>query len=266
MRKWTTAVAVGLVLTLGLAACGDDDDGDSATDTTAAAANFKDYCDKSLALETLPEPEIDFGSASEAEQKEAVKKYMREVARPRIDAIKGSVPPEIQADAQVMFAGFDQLEASGDFEEFETATKAAEAKIHVFDLASCGWQKVDVKGIDYAFEGIPATLKAGPASFDLTNAGKELHEAIVVKKKAGVMESFDAIFKLDQAKAQEKIENVASSFAAPGEGDYGVANLVAGEYAVVCFIPVGLTSEDARPAEDAPPHIARGMKSEFKVS
>jgi len=256
------------------AGCGDDDDdvatGTSETTETTEAGSGESvatYCKDSLAIETVGEPEIDFENASEEEQKEAVKKFASEKLMPLVEELKTSVPAEINEPAQVLFAAVDKIAVDGDFEKnFETPeVQAAEAEVHAYDLANCGWSKTEAIATEYAFQGVPATLDAGVTSFELRNNGKELHELNVLRKKDGVTESFDEILKLDQEEGQQTVEPVASAFAAQGEEDYGVAELEAGDYVVVCFIPVGTTGQGP-PPENAPPHVSRGMKSEFKVA
>lgn len=274
MRKRLCAV-LSLVALLGAACGGDEKTSTGTTDTTETTgttetgsdtAAIATYCADALAIETVGQPDIDF-DASEAEQKEAVKKFANEEIKPLAERLKKSVPAEIDEPAQVLFAATDKIAADGDFEKhFETPeVKAAEAKLHTYDLANCGWEKTDVTATEYAFAGIPATLEAGVNSFEFKNSGKELHELLVLKKKDGVTESFDEILKLDEAEVEKKVDPVASGFAAQGEGDYAVAELEAGEYVVVCFIPVGTTGQGP-PPEDAPPHVSQGMKAEFKVA
>jgi len=268
MRRLTGVAAV-LVLAMGLAACGDDDDdaGEAATSTTAAAAEFAEYCEESLALETVAEPDIDFESLSEAELAAELKKFATEDLKPLADRLRDSVPAAIASDAQVLFAALDKIVATGDGGAFDTPeVQAAGARVHDFDLANCGWGSADVTAADYAFQGLPATFEAGPTSFDLTNAGQELHELVILKKKDGVTESYDEILALDQEEGQSKVDRVGTAFVAQGDTDYVVADLEAGDYLVACFIPVGLTSEDTAPPENSPPHFTRGMKAEFKVT
>ncbi len=272
MRRGSTFGVVMLVLAIGLAGCGDDDDEDTAaTDTTAATdaanADVATYCEDSLAAETVPEPEIDFENLSEAEQREAAKKFVNEDFKPIVERLKQSVPAEIAAPAQVLFDAVDKIAADGDFSVFETPEVVeAENTVHAYDLANCGWGKVDATAVEYAFQGIPATMEAGPTSFDLRNSGKELHELALFKKKDGVTESFDEILELSEEEGQAKVEQVGNSFAAPGDTDYAVVDLEEGEYVALCFVPVGTTSEESAPPEDAPPHFTRGMKTEFEVS
>lgn len=258
------------------AACGSDDDTQTATgstgttETTSASDDVAVYCKDSLAAETLGEPDIDFENASEAEQKEAVKTFVNDKLKPIVERLKKSGPAEIDEPLQTLFAAVDKIAADGDYEKnfLTPEVQAAEAEVHAYDLANCGWEKIDVTAAEYAFQGIPATLDQGVTSFEFKNGGKELHELIIFKKNDGVTESFDEILKLDQAEAETKVEQVASGFAAPGEDDYAVADLKAGEYVVVCFVPVGTTSQAPPPenAPPAPPHFTKGMKAEFKVA
>lgn len=270
MKRTTTLAATVLLLGIGLAACGDDKK-DSSTgtgsDNDKIAAAVAKYCDDSLAAETLPDPDID-DEAPEAEQMAAAKKFLEEDLKPIIDRLRTSVPAEVKAPTQVLFAAFDQVTVDGDFSKLETPeVAAAEAQTHAYDLANCGWNKVDVTAAEYSFQGIPATLEQGTTSFELTNGGKELHEMTVLKKKEGVTETFDELLKIeDEAEAKKKVDEVASTFTPQGKTDHAVGELEAGEYIVLCFIPVGTTSQEAAPPENSPPHFTQGMKAEFKVT
>ena len=65
------------------------------------------------------------------------------------------------------------------FESEELAPALATADSFVYE--SCPGAKVPVTAIDYQFQGVPATLKAGPTNFKLTNnAPKEDHEMGIV--------------------------------------------------------------------------------------
>lgn len=71
---------------------------------------------------------------------------------------------------------------------------------------------------------------------------------------------------LGEEEAGAKVEQVAGTFASQGDTDYAVVELEKGEYVAVCFVPVGLTSEEVAPPEDAPPHFTLGTKVEFEVA
>jgi hypothetical protein len=147
--------------------------------------------------------------------------------------------------------------------------------------AACGANETRVTAVNYAFQGMPTTLEPGRRLFRLRNSGTELHEMILLRKKTTTTESFDQILALgaeNQEEAEEKVDEAGAVFAfpAPAGGpepaDSSVfLDLTPGQYAVVCFIPVGLTPDAAEAAEqtgqepEGPPHFTRGMKTEFTV-
>ena len=266
-----------LALGLGLSACGDDDDDDTAASPSgsaseAEAGDVEAYCDAVFEIETVAEPDIDFESLSEDEQKEAAKKFASEELVPLTDDIQANTPAEIEDDIAILIGAVEKVAETGDFSAFEEpAVEEAGDNAHAFDLENCGWNAVDVAATEYEFDGVAAEYEPGAVSFDFVNNGKELHEFILVKKKADTTETFDELLELPQEEAQEKIEQVDSVFGAPGDDDYIVADLDEGEYMGICFIPVGLTPEAAQAAEEGgeepqgPPHFTRGMKVEFTV-
>ena len=280
-RGRTSSVVIGA--TLVLAACGDSaDDGAGSTAPTpttstaadAAAGDVETYCEKSLEIETAPEPDVDFRSASEEEIAAAIKQAATETYLPLAQEIQAVAPEDVRADIDTLVAAVEQVAATGDFEgAFETPeVSAAEERLHAFDLDACGWEPVDVTAIDYAFQGVERTYEPGPVSFEFTNKGSELHELALFKKNEGVSESFADIFGGEQAEAMEKVTSLGGTFAEPGAADYDVANLEAGDYALVCFIPVGTTPEAVTAAEESgeepeggPPHFTQGMLAEFTV-
>src|SRR6266540_2121016 len=95
----TRSIVIGGVVVVALlaaAGCGDDDDS-SAKDQTSAeeSANQSSdqgtngdtgaYCDAVLAMETAPEPDIDFETMSPEQQAEVVKDYAQETMKPLAD-------------------------------------------------------------------------------------------------------------------------------------------------------------------------------------
>jgi len=253
-----------LALGFGLSGCGDDDDGDG---------DVEAYCEDTLAIETIPEPDIDFESMSEEEQAEAAKEFASEELVPLAEKIQANAPEEIADDIDTLVAAVDEIAETGDFGVFDSAeTEEASDNAHAFDLANCGWESSEVTAREYEFEGVAAEYEAGPTSFEFSNAGEELHEFIVLKKKADTEESFDELLELPQEEAEGKVDEVGAVFGEPGDDDYLVADLEEGEYIALCFIPVGLTPEAAAAAEEGgeepqgPPHFTQGMRAEFTVS
>lgn len=263
-RRRTLSCALVIVAALIAGACGDDDD----EEVSAAKPDFAAYCDASFDLESYfaEDPQVDFETATPEEIGAAVKTYLQG-AKPLIDAALPLVPAEIKEPIDVQVAAFNEALAGGDPEQvFDTPeVMAAEATSHAFDLENCGWGQTDVSAVDYGFEGLPEELEAGRTSIDLTNDGKELHEIALLTKNAGVTESFDELLALPEEEAMTKVTRVGGAFAAPGDDDYVVVDLAKGDYLAVCFIPQGLTSEEAQPSPDAKPHFLLGMKQEITV-
>lgn len=288
-RSRAAGLLAALVLTAGLAACSDDDDpavedaspsaseepadeADDAADDEAddgedgGDAELATYCEKVAAIETVGEPDIDFESSTPEEIAEAAKAFAAERMVPLAHEIEEVAPDEIAEEIAVLVAATEELAETGDFEAaFDEGTEEASAVTHEFDLAECGWSVVDVTATDYSFDGIAAELPAGITSFEFTNDGAEVHELVVIRKNDDTTESWDELLAMPQEQAMQKTTFAAGTFATQGEEDvYAVADLQAGEYIAVCFVPVGATSEEA-PA-DGPPHFTQGMRSEFTVS
>jgi hypothetical protein len=275
------ALSGAVALLLLAAACGDSTDDETATpaSTTATTAagqvsEVGEYCDKTLEIETAPEPEIDFETATPEEIAEASKQAASEVYLPLAQEIQAVAPEEIADDVDILVAAVEELTETGDFEAtFESPeVEAAEERTHDFDLANCGWGQADVTALEYEFQGVAASYDAGPVSFELANEGGELHELTILRKNDGVTESIEEILGGPEEEAMEKVTDVAGTFAEPGEDAYVVADLEAGDYVAVCFIPVGLTPEVAGAAEEGgeepdlgPPHFTQGMQTEFTV-
>lgn len=264
-------MALLVAVTMGLTACGDDDDQAAQTTTTQAeqttttgdqaAQRKQTYCEKSLALETLSEPQIDFESLTPAQQRDEAKKFASEKILPLANEIEPLVPAEVKRDANLLISSTRTVARTGDFSVFEKPeVKAAEQRLHAYDLQNCGWKQVDVTGTEYAFQGVPSTLPAGATSFELANRGNEAHEIVVLRIKDGVTESFEQLLKLPEEQAQQKVEvRGTSGRVPPGQPGYVVADLNPGRYGVACFLPVG-------EGQEGPPHTTRGMFAAFTVS
>ncbi|MES2123676.1 MAG: hypothetical protein V4503_03205 [Gemmatimonadota bacterium] len=104
---------------------------------------------------------------------------------------------------------------------------------------------------DFAFDA-PASLPAGPVTFQAVNAGKQPHHAILVRLAPG-----------------KSVQDLAAAVAKPGpppswitlmggpqEGSTVTITLAPGDYAWVCMIP----------GPDGVPHIAKGMMKGFTVT
>lgn len=252
-RRW---VAVGMATVIGMAGCG----GDSKLAVGEPTSEAAEYCAKSLAIETAPEPDIDFETATPEQLQAGVKAYAAQLLPLAEEALAVS-PAEVKADIQTLVGATRSVSQTGDFSVFENdaAVTAAGDRAHAYDLENCGWGKAEVVGEDYEYEGLPDESEAGPVSFDLSNEGKEPHEMVIFRIKDGVEESFDELLALPEEQSQSKIEFAGVVEPVdPGGKDYSVANLTEGRYGVVCFIPIG-------GGEEGPPHFTQGMKGEIEV-
>ncbi len=133
---------------------------------------------------------------------------------------------------------------------------------------------LEVTGIDYAFEGLPASVAAG-TTLTFRNGGTEVHEMVVMRRNDDVTKPFMEILGEGEEAGRSQVAVLGAAVAPPGQtAQPGVTVGEAGDYAIVCFIPVGTTpggpaaSEPpgASEAPAGPPHFVRGMISEFTVT
>jgi hypothetical protein len=264
-------LAATAALVLVAAGCGDDDGDDTAAEAEGASADTGSevgpYCDAALAIESAA-PDIDFQSASPEEMAEGFQVFASETLQPLVADAVAAAPEEVAEEVEVMSAAVDEIAESGDPSVFERPeADAANDALHAYELENCGWHRHDVSATEYAYDGIPETLEAGPTSFELTNDGAEVHELLLVRKNDGVTQTAEELLALPEEEALMMVTEVGSgAFASPGDTEYSVVDLEAGDYVAVCFIPTGMTSEEQTAAEDAPPHFVHGMVHEFTVS
>lgn len=180
--------------------------------------------------------------------------------------------------------------AGGDFSGFESEDFAnALGAVDGWAFDNCAFDaKIEVTAVDWAFGGIPLEIPAGRVAFRLHNIGEEIHEIAIVRKVEGTTESFQELAPLiamEDESVMAKVEFLGAAFS-PNADVAGVAivDLEPGEYAAICFIPVGSLqgaepgpgdAPGEEPAGSAPagseaepeydPHFAHGMLQEFTV-
>jgi hypothetical protein len=117
-----------------------------------------------------------------------------------------------------------------------------------------------IEGVDFGFNGAPASVKAGTHMWAFKNMGKEPHEMGVIRLKAPVadVQKFFATPPGSAPAGPPPFED-AGGFQAIMPGSMGWPNLKLekGEYALICFIPSG--------ANRGAPHFALGMFKAFTV-
>lgn len=147
-------------------------------------------------------------------------------------------------------------------------------------LGACGGSSdgtpVAVTAREYAYRGFSDSLEAGKFSFSLDNSGEEVHELQLFKLDDDLA-TVTALLDRPQDESLDKMTSIGVATADPGKKESFDAELTAGRYAAVCFIPVGTkpggghSGHDMEEMEDivfdpnADTHFKRGMYAEFEV-
>lgn len=188
-----------------------------------------------------------------------------------LDTLDASAPSEVAGAVGTMTTAARAVLESGDFALFESDEfAAANDSVDEYMVEECGYETVSITARDYAFEGAPDSLDAGIVAIEFGNNGSEFHEVAVLRKNDDVTESFEELLALPEEEAMAKATMVGIEFAEPGGSGTTFVDLSAGDYAFICFIPVGATPENL-PAlesgefEGGPPHFTQGMIAEFTV-
>jgi hypothetical protein len=130
--------------------------------------------------------------------------------------------------------------------------------------AAAGSNNLDVKASEYVFK-VSGKPKAGNVQITFSNVGTELHMFALSEINPGVtvkqvedaassqdQNAFAAISPPDAPQSFDGIPGVVS----PGEKSVNIANIPAGHYALMCFVP----------APDGTPHVMHGMVKTFDVA
>ena len=242
--RWMPFVALAVAASASLVGCGDDDDDaavtDEATQEDAAEADPARFCEGYLEL-NAGEPTAE-----------------------RIREVASDAPEAAKEPMEAIAAGFD--EQGGEYTDSDEFGEQYEAVTKVVADA-CADDSISVTAVEYAFEGIPSGVSAGVIAAEFANEGNEMHEIVVLRKKEGVEDSFDDILAKGEEEAQKLVDIAFGAFGAPGSTSTAVFDMrEPGEYAAVCFIPVGSTLDKEETEEvNGPPHFTQGMKTEFTV-
>ncbi len=165
-------------------------------------------------------------------------------AEEAIVAVEAAVPDELAGDVPVVLDAARKA-LTGDFSGFESpefTSSVSAADNFVYD--NCAFDsQIEVQAVDWAFGDIPLEITAGLTAFRLNNLGDEIHELALVRKVEGTTESFAELAPLiaaEEPSVMDKVEFVSGAFS-PGADVPGVAfaELEPGEYAAICFIPIG---------------------------
>lgn len=271
------ALMVAGMLSVGLGACGDDDDEagtseDTASEDTAAddlaggdaAADGGEFCDAAVAVDAA-----NMGLESGESTPEDVDAAMQEAEDSAPDEIAEAVGTMVSESKALAAQAEEAPEGEGPppipSEEFF----AASAEVGGYLGDNCDLGALDVTATDYAFGGIPETVPAGTTVLTFANDGTEFHEAVVMQIADGEERSFEELMALPEEEAMALVTNKAFVLAPPDAETYVTAELDAGRYVAICFVPVGATPEamaSGAPLDESDGHFMHGMVSEFQVS
>jgi hypothetical protein len=250
-----------------LVACGDDDDSDtSTTDDSTAEAGGSDETEEAAASDE----DLAFCEAITS-----------------VDAASGAAGPDNPPDPEVMAAAAEEVEANAPdaladevpllleaIASTDGSTpegfEAAYAATQDFQVETCGYAEVEGSAIDYAYQDLPTEIEAGPTVIRLDNTGSatEFHELVLLRVNDDVEETTEELLALPEEEALSKVTTAGVAFAPLGTTAGVSADLDAGRYIAVCFLPVGSTPEafEAGGPPDGPPHMLEGMVQDITVS
>jgi plastocyanin len=140
---------------------------------------------------------------------------------------------------------------------------------------------VEVRAVDYGFEGLPERVAAGSTFTVINESSVELHELVAIKLPEGERRTADELVQLPPEELAAFFPLVESVIIAPPESDgfvvEGTGTLSEpGRYLIICAIPTGANPQEymaaAAEAEGGPPevaggppHLAMGMYGEVVV-
>lgn len=143
-------------------------------------------------------------------------------------------------------------------------------------------ETIEVKALDYAFDGLPSEIEAGTKLSLVNHSSNELHELVAFRLPDEETRSVDELMKLPPEELQQLMAGQpAAVLLTPPHGDQieaiGDGTLSEpGRYAIICAIPTGVepaayleavkASPDGPPdVPGGPPHIVAGMYGEVTV-
>jgi hypothetical protein len=272
VRRAASMALAGL-LVAGIAACGGDDSDDADEDSSGSGSSsapaeeatgdgsepdLDTFCEGFIAL--------DEAFAAAPEDPADLEAYMADSVMPVAEDTRDNVPEELAEPVGVMFEALDTVATTGDLAAFDDPEFTdAQAEVYGELADTCGYQEVVATAVDYGYQGVPATLEAGPTVFVIDNqsAAGEAHEIGVARIADGVTETVDELLALPEEEVGAKLEFANGAFA-PAGGTSGVTmDLAPGRYLYACFIPTGSIGDQEGTGA---PHFTAGMFGEFTVS
>jgi uncharacterized cupredoxin-like copper-binding protein len=233
-------------------------------------AHVAAFCDASFEAEATATigPDVDFETATPEEIQAATAEFAATL-EPQLDAVVAAAPADIAEDVETLVGFVREGLDTGEDTSSDPDYMAADESIDVYVAESCGYETIEVSGVEYAFENLPTTLDAGRTSFAFTNEGEEVHEMVLFRINDDVTESIEELLALPEEEAFSKATFAGVTFSAQGGTDTETIELTPGRYGAVCFLPVGTMDMSELEGEEepaGPPHFTAGMVAEFTVT
>lgn len=266
VRRAGGLLAAGM-LVVGLGACGDDDD-EAGDDTEAvagdaAADDAAEFCDAAVEVDAA-----NLGLESGESSPEDVDASLQAAEDSAPDEISDAVAT-MADEARTMMAEAEEATEEGPppipGDEFFTAS----SEVGGYLSDNCDFETVDVTATNYEFAGFPESVPTGTTLFTLANEADEFHEIILFQLAEGEERPVEELLTLPDEEVEGLVTEKAFAFAPPGAETFVTAELEAGRYVALCFVPVGATPEaleSGEPLDEADGHFMHGMVSEFEVA
>lgn len=251
-------IAATAAVGLGLSACGAGSTPAAAPPASAAPAADPTAatCDNLLKLDAVPTPD---GDPSAPPDPEAAKAWGNQVM-PLITGALATAPADLKTSLSALQPVVEASATQGVQIPFDDPTVTANvASYESWAFQNCGYQQVSVMGADFRFDGMPATLEAGPTAIQMMNhsAADQVHVLLILKAPDPnlTVEQFTAM-PMDQLMSQFQ-PLPGAVVAPPGQQGGLLVDLEPGTYFFIC--PVGEEYGTA-------PHFLQGMINKVTVT
>jgi hypothetical protein len=262
--------AASVLLAATVAGCGSGDSPSEAAGetagTSAAEADPAAFCEASVDLGSALRGELVVGlnTAMSPEQAVAALDQFRDQVLSLLPAVQDSAPEELSGDVTTLT---DEVRRA--FETDDPAALrspeflAADGAVDQYMLDECGYEQLEVTGVNYEYENLPDALPAEVVAVTFHNEGDEMHEVGFARINDEVNESVEQVLATPLDQLFTKIDFTGLAIAPPGQADTVFFEFTPGRYAAACFIPQG-TKHDA--VGTGPPHFTLGMLGELTIA
>lgn len=269
-RPWLVGGAASVLLAATVAGCGSDgtpaaDAGPTAA-TATAEADPAAFCQASADLGSALRGDLVVGinSAMSPEQAQAALDQYRNSVEALLPPMEETAPEELRGDVTTLTGEVRRTFETRDPEvlqspEYLTADRAVDE----YMLDQCGYERLEVTGVNYEYENLPDVLPAEVVAVTFSNEGDELHEVGFARINDEVTQPVEEVFASPFEELITKIDFTGLAIAPPGENDTVFFEFTPGRYAAACFIPQGSTHDTVG---TGPPHFTLGMLGELAVT